>query len=201
MAGIDRIIERIVSDARSESDTRLDAARTRVEEIRKADTQTAETLRQDLMAKSQQAADNRYERLVGMAHTEARKNMLAAKQEMIDAAFAGAMKSLGAQSEDEKSELLTRLAASASLSGEEELVLEPADHNRFGKDILESANALLKKAGKPNKLRLSAEPRTLEGGGGIVLKDGDIEINCSYGALIASLKDELTPQTAKILFS
>lgn len=201
MAGIDRILDRIAADAKTETDAKLAHAHASAQEIRRSNARAAEELKQDLNQKSEQEASARYERLVGMAHTEARKRLLTVKQEMIEEAFAKAVTELSGQSEDEKAALLTRFAVQASVTGEEELVLTPADHSRFGKRVLEGATEALQKAGKTANLRLSAAPRALEGGGGLVLRDGDVEINCSYGALVASVRDELTPDVANILFA
>ncbi|MDR1735881.1 MAG: hypothetical protein LBR85_03310 [Oscillospiraceae bacterium] len=201
MGGIERIIERIAGDARAEGEGKLAAARERADAMRRVSALTAEAQRQETVRKGETAAADRYERLVGMAETEARKKLLAVKQELIEEAFSRVTDALAAQSEEEKVAFLSALAAEGAVSGSEELVLTPADHTRFGKKVLENALAALKKAGKPAELRLSSSPRALEGGGGIVLRDGDIEINCSYGALVSAVKDDLTPEIAKILFA
>lgn len=201
MAGIDRILDRIAADGKSEAEAKLAQARSRAEEIRRSNARAAEELKQDLVKKSEAEASARYDRLIGMAHTEARKQLLSVKQELIETAFAKTVTELAAQSEEDKVTLLSRLAAQASISGEEELILTPADHSRFGKRVLEGATEALTAAGKTAKLRLSASPRALEGSGGIVLRDGDVEINCSYGALISAVRDELTPEVARILFA
>ena len=55
---------------------------------------------------------------------------------------------------------------------------------------MEQANALLQKAGKAAKLTLSAETRPMRGG--VVLKDGLVETNCSIGTMISGLRPALS---------
>ena len=60
------------------------------------------------------------------------------------------------------------------------------------------ANALLQKAGKAAMLTLSAETRPMRGG--VVLKDGLVETNCSIGTMISGLRAALSGKVAACLF-
>ena len=60
------------------------------------------------------------------------------------------------------------------------------------------ADELLQKAGKPAQLTLSAETRPIRGG--VVLKNGLIETNCSLGTLVDGLRPELSGKVAARLF-
>lgn len=53
-------------------------------------------------------------------------------------------------------------------------------------------------AGKPAQLTLSAETRPIRGG--VVLKNGLIETNCSLGTLVDGLRPELSGKVAARLF-
>ena len=70
--------------------------------------------------------------------------------------------------------------------------------NLRGDDIIRDANELLQKAGKPAQLTLSAETRPIRGG--VVLKNGLIETNCSLGTLVDGLRPELSGKVAARLF-
>ena len=91
-----------------------------------------------------------------------------------------------------------QLAARASASGSEELIFCAEDRERVGQAVVEQANALLQKAGKAAKLTLSAETRPMRGG--VVLKDGLVETNCSIGTMISGLRPALSGKVAACLF-
>ena len=86
----------------------------------------------------------------------------------------------------------------ASASGSEELIFCTEDRERVGQAVVEQANALLQKAGKAAKLTLSAETRPMRGG--VVLKDGLVETNCSIGTMISGLRPALSGKVAACLF-
>jgi V/A-type H+-transporting ATPase subunit E len=200
MSGVERILDRIRSDADSSVSAILNEARNTAEDIQKSNQNALDILKADIKKQAEADAVSRLERLKGSAETEARKKALETRQELVEEAFAYAIQDLANLEETEKIRFLTKLVVTASISGKEEIVLSPADHARFGKKVLEGALAELTKTGKPAKLTLSSTPRDLEGGGGVVLHDGDVEVNCSYGALVSSIRDAITPEVAKILF-
>ena len=94
--------------------------------------------------------------------------------------------------------LCAQLAGRASASCSEELIFCSEDRERVGPAVVEQANALLQKAGKAAKLTLSAETRPMRGG--VVLKDGLVETNCSIGTMISGLRPALSGKVAACLF-
>lgn len=79
-------------------------------------------------------------------------------------------------------------------TGSEELIFSPADREAVGAQVTERASAL-----KPGAaFRLSAETR--ETGGGVVLKAGDIEYNCTFPAQLRALRQSMAAETASVLF-
>ncbi len=201
MDGLDKIIERIASDTGKEVGAIIDAAKVKADALLASAKEEAAQFTSQARLDSQKAAELQLQRIVGTAELTARKNSLSAKQTCIDKAFESAAKLLREKSESDTVSLLAGLAASAARKGTEEIVMSSADHSRFGKKVAEAANEKLSKNGKTAALRLSASPRDLEGGGGLILNDGDIEINCSYGALIENSRNELSSEVAKILFA
>lgn len=199
MQGIDKITARILEDARREGDAVLEGARRAAGETGRAYAARAGAEAGEILEKARRGAEERRERLMGVAALEARKMALATKQEMLDAAFRKAGEALAALPEEQMVPFLARLAARASRTGAEQLVLSPGDHARFGKKVLAAANDLLRQAGKAGGLTLSASPRTLSGGG-LVLSDGDVEVNCTFAALVREQRDAFAAGAAAILF-
>jgi len=67
---------------------------------------------------------------------EAKKLMLAAKQECLDAAFEQAKKKLLALPDDKYAELLAKMAVKASATGKEEVLLNAKDRKRVGEQVV-----------------------------------------------------------------
>ena len=80
-------------------------------------------------------------------------------------------------------DLLAALAAENG-SGDEELLLSAKDREAVGPAVVKAANA--RKAGAA--FRLSEETR--ETGGGLVLRRGRVELNCSFTEKLRQLRQE-----------
>ena len=83
-----------------------------------------------------------------LGRMEAKKTLLALKQEMISKSFDAAEKKLVSLPEEQYVALLAKLAASASATGEEEIVLNAADRARVGEAVVKAANEKLGEKGK-----------------------------------------------------
>ena len=130
-----------------------------------------------------------------MAQMEGRKAELAAKQEVIEEAFALALSKLQALPEDKYVELLAGLAAKASATGKEKLIFSAKDRDTVGKKVVDAASALV--AG--GAFVLSDETRAINGG--FVLSDGAVEVNCSFETLVRLQKAEITGEVSRVLFA
>ena len=91
-----------------------------------------------------------------------------------------------------------RALAAEAASGEEEVLLSEADAAAVGAEVVEKANAALAAAGKTAQLKLAGEARAIAGG--LILRAGDIETNCSIDALLSLNREALAAQVAGILF-
>ena len=61
-----------------------------------------------------------------------------------------------------------------------------------------AANALAAKRGLPGELKLSDKTRPINGG--VVLRQGDIEVNCTLDSLLELSRGSLDAEVARILF-
>ncbi len=198
MTGIEKITSRIHSDAQAEIDAILAKAQEEADAITAKGDAEAQRTYEELTRKGQVAAQEREEHLASSAQMEARKMTLAAKQGMLDAAFDEALKELRALPAGDYVQLLAKLAVRASTTGAEQVILSAKDRDACGAKVLAQANDLLKAAGKPAKLTLSGETGSFEGG--LLLSDGDVEVNCTFETLVRLTRSELAGQVAKVLF-
>ena len=99
MNGIEKIIDRISGDAQAEIDAVLAQARDEAAEITAKYEAQAKAEADEILKRGAAAAAEREERLASMAQMEGRKAELAAKQEVIEEAFALALSKLQARKE------------------------------------------------------------------------------------------------------
>ncbi|MFR7832630.1 MAG: V-type ATP synthase subunit E [Blautia wexlerae] len=136
---------------------------------------------QRLSAEVEAEAARQLERDQGAARMAARRQLLETKQALVDKAFRQAEQQLRSLPQAEYEALCAHpMRCGASTSGCEELIFRGGPE-RVGAAVTAKANELLQKAGKPAQLTLSAETRLIRGG--VVLKNGLIETNCSLGTL------------------
>ena len=198
MTGIDKITERILSDARAEVSKIEAEAKARCTEISSAGEAAAQDEYGRLFKKGVDDAEKRKERLGSVAQLEARKQMLGIKQQMISEAFELAVKNMLAMDDGKKKEVLAALAARAAHSGAEEVVFPVGTDGAFCDEVVGKANSLLAGSGKNGSLKVSGETREMRGG--LILREGNIEINCSLDALVDDVRNDVTGEVAAILF-
>ena len=194
MNGIEKITQRIASDAQAEVDRILGDARDEAGRIAANYRAQADAEAAELAAKNEKAAAEREERLVSAAQMEARKVQLAAKQEMVEKAYIQALDKLCALPEEQYVAILADLLVKASSNGKEEAVFSPEDRERVGEAAVAKANEL---SGK--QLRLSEETQPIRGG--FILKDKNVEVNCTFETLVRLQKAETAGAVVKTLFA
>ena len=190
MNGIEKISARILADAETEAAAIRAQAEEKAAQIRTDYDRRIESEQQRLTAEAQAEAEKQLARDQGAARMAARRQLLETKQSLVDAAFRQAEQQLLSLPEAEYIKLCA--------TGYEALIFCEADRKRVGQAVTEQANALLQKAGKPAELTLSAETRPMCGG--VVLKDGLIETNCSIGTMVSGLRPALSGKVAACLF-
>ena len=179
MDGIEKITGRIAADASQE------IAAIQAEARRESE---------DILARGRRAADERVERLASVAQLDARKLELSAKQEMLARAYDRALEKLTGLPDGAYTDLLAQLAVEASSTGREAVILSPKDRARYGKAAVTRANEKL----GDGHLTLSEQTRPIQGG--LILSDGDVEVNCSLETLVRLIRGETDREVAKVLF-
>ena len=198
MNGIEKISARILADAEAEAAAIRAQAEEKAAQIRAEYDRKLEDEQQRLTLEAQNEAQKQLERGQGAARMAARRQVLEKKQALVDKAFRTAEQQLLSLPEADYTRLCAQLAAQASVTGSETLIFSEADRARVGEAATALANELLVKAGRPAKLTLDSETRPMRGG--VVLKNGLVETNCSIGTLVDGLRPELSGKVAGRLF-
>ena len=193
MNGIDKIIQRIEADAQAELDRVLNAAKEQAEEITELYQSRAEAEAAELRARNEKNAAEREERLVSSAQMEVRKASLAAKQQMLDKAYALALDKLCSMPDAQYIETVAELLVQAAPRGAGKVIFAPGEKERIGAAAVAMANEKLS-----GQLTVAEETRPIRGG--FILADGRVEVNCSFDTLVRLQKNETAGAVAKILF-
>jgi vacuolar-type H+-ATPase subunit E/Vma4 len=196
--GIERIAERILRDAQTEADGIRSIADDNCAKIGAEYEKQARDAAGKILSAAEKEAADLIKRMKGESEMKARSALLEEKQALMQQAFDLAQQEILNMDEEKYRAFLTALACRACVSGKEELVLNETDLKRFGKELCDAVNAKLAEEGKPAKVTLCKTPADIEGG--LKLRDGSIETNCSIRTLIAGSRDKLTPEVASMLF-
>ncbi len=198
MKGTEKIIEHIRSDAQARADAILAQAEQQCVQIRADYDRKAREFYSEKIRAGVKDCEDKNESIDRIARMEARKGMLAVKQEMVAACFDRAREKITELPEEVYVDFLAKLACGSSVTGDEQIVLNAADREKLGKKAVDEANALLKMAGRKAGLTLADESGDFSGG--LVLKRGNIEDNCTVDLLIDLSRAEMSSKVAEVLF-
>ena len=227
MNGIEKITGQIDADIQKEIDDLTAQAQAQAAEIGAGYDRQAQEQTQAILERGKRDAALRRERLGSVAQLESRKLTLSAKQEMVGRAFDLALQKLVDLPEADYIALLARLAVEASRTGREQVIFSQKDRARYGKQVVTQANEILARRVAPKlpedltasragavldrvvtgasavlsgtgMLTLAEESRPMAGG--LILRDGRVETNCSFEVLIRLQRGALSAEVAQVLF-
>ena len=192
MKGTEKLIAHIKADADAQVNAILAQAEQQCAGIRgDFDKQAAALYAERLRVKETQ---DKVDGEARIARMEGRKELLAAKQELVSRSFRKAQEQIVSLPEEQYVAFLAKLAAQASVTGEEKIVLNARDRKAIGEKLVKAANARLKNG------RLTLAEETGDFAGGLILRRGSIEVNCTVELLVELSRSELSAQVAEILF-
>lgn len=198
MNGIEKITARIAAEAKAQADAIIAEAEAKCAAIAAENDKKAQEQYWELIRVGTKDCEAMVEHRTRTAEMEAKKMLLAAKQEQISRAFFKAKEMMADIPQTDYVKLLAVLAKDASSNGQEELVFNERDKAAVGKAVAAAANELLKAEGKDAMLVVAGETRDIKGG--FVLKQGDIEVNCSIDTLVDMQRDRAAAEVAAVLF-
>ena len=219
MTGLDKIIDRILSDAKEKARGILETAQADCRKIAEDYAAKAEEIRERLTSE----ADAKGEAIVARARstvaTNRRNLLLQTKSALVDEAFEAAKRALVDTDLGKYSELLTALLTSALIEeaenaektaayGDEvtefdtyEVQMNESDRAAYGADVVEAAKrAALRRIGGERAAKVRLSEKTVPIDGGLILCYGSIEVNCSLSMLMAQMRKSLEAKVSAILF-
>ena len=219
MTGLEKVIGKIIADAEADARAILDKARAECEAIKaKYAAQTEVEIE-----KLKDECDRECQALIIRARSSAamakRNAILEARAKLIDDAYASAEKIIRNMNGDQYLELLHKMlrssmknqlegeAESLRLYGEDispaayEVVLNSRDRDTYGEKLLATYRTGYGSRISPAvlaKLRLATDTAPIDGG--IILRCGPVETNCSLALLMAENRRDTEARVSSILF-
>lgn len=221
MNGLDKITDRILAEAQAEADRILAEAQAECERISAAYAARAERLRTELTDEAAREAREYILRAKSTAATNKRNLILRTQGELIDDVFASSLEQLYSMDAEKYAEILAGLLGAAlmeqieaekyalRLSSEEEtvvpdtyeVIMNQRDRDRLGSSVISATKKKLAAKAAPEKLQklmLSAKTAAIDGG--LILRCGDVETNCSLSLIFSELRASLEAEVGRVLF-
>ncbi len=198
MDGALNIKERILEDANKEADRIIEDAKNRADKIIEAREEEAQKNREEIIKKYTTIAEEQRRKMLSAANMDIRKKELSVKLSLIDEAFKHVFDKVKAMSDEEYDELMLNMLLGSNLKGDEEVIFPREPGRAPGKNVVKKLNKALKADGKLGDVRIA------DHGGdftfGFIIRAGGVEMNNSLEAILNTMRAEIEPEVAKILF-
>lgn len=217
MKGLENMTALILEEAKKDAESILADAQREAQTILADYQQKAEDERTAELSAQMAEAALLERRAESSAEQILRNALLKAKNDLLDAAFSGALQTLLALPANELLAIYIAIFASVlegQLRAEQsacendlydeytapttyEIMLSAKDSASLGEDLLKAANALA----KPHRKTVVASNRLTAIDGGFILVCGDIELNCSLSGYMEQIRSEIEGEVCQILFA
>ena len=195
---LEGILEKITKNAEEKARATKEEGRLKRREIVSKAESRAKEISERIIEEAEEKAELERRRSSVSAELERRKEVLREKQKLLEDCFRAALEQLMNLPIEEYHALIRKMLMNLVSSGDEHLLISPEDERRIDREFIDRVNDELKKAGKKGNLQLDGISPTLRGG--FVLKTEEVEVDCSFGAVLAQLRQELQSDVAGILF-
>lgn len=196
---LEKIIDQIDAEAKQKANEILTGAKKEAQEIKKRSVDKAKNMRASILQQAEAEAKEREKRMLQMAGLQGRKAILAEKQKAINQIFNAAVSRLAGLNPGKYKSVIRHMLFKAVRSGREEIIFSPKDKKIIDAEWLKGINKeMAKEKGITGALRISHESRAIKGG--FALREGEIEVNSTFEAILKSNQSGLESEIAEILF-
>ena len=197
MHNLDRLVARIISEARSKADDILRDADARCAALAGEGGNKADEIYTAAIDRATQAAAEEERRAQISRSLDVRNAVLRAKGDMVDALIFEIPARIQALSDKEYLALMKKMMIDSAPEGHVEVVVARPDRGRIDAALVAAVQSELAARGRDSQLRLAGD--TLKLTGGFILRASAVEIDCSLDAILAADGDELAPLVAEAL--
>ena len=189
MESISKILNAISADGQAAADKIIAEAEKNAEELQRLYKKEAETAEKEIRLKAEKNVKEIHQRGLSRAGIESRNIRLSVRRRVLEEAFAKAEEKLVSMPENEKKDIYERFIEKNSCGDKVTVQLNEDDRKVFGKKL---------KAGKTN---IIIDDNAGSFAGGLIIKEKDTEINCTFEVIIENAKKEMESEIASMLFS
>ena len=196
MSNLNNLNSKILKDAEDKKAIILGDAEGEKNKILSKKAGEASIEEKTILERAEREAASRKERIISGAELHARNEKLEAKQKVIKEVFETSVKELSNCSADDLKGFIKEVILNTNIEGTQNLILNEAGKKAIDEAFVAEINTAL---GNKANIKLSDETGKFEGG--FILEQNGIEINNTFEALVSSLKDDLSLEVARVLFS
>ncbi len=221
MNGIDKITDKILSEARADADAIIASASSKCAEIMFRASKESEDIKAALDERAARDAESMIASAKSDAAMQKRDLLMAARAREVDKAFESAYKEIMRLPEERYCKLVASFIADALLSELEnervnrelygdteglpekfELVFNKNDREKYSERVIkELERIVIGKMSRETLTRLCVAEDCADIDGGVILRLGSIECNCSLEAVFNSVREKMEIEIAEYLFS
>ena len=196
MSNLNNLTSKILKDAEDKKAVILSDAEGEKNKILSKRAGEASVEEKSILERAEREAASRKERIISGAELHARNEKLEAKQKVIKEVFETSVKELSNCSAEDLKGFIKEVILNTKIEGTQNLILNEAGKKVIDEAFVAEINEAL---GAKATIKLSDETGKFEGG--FILEKDGIEINNTFEALVNSLKDDLSLEVARVLFS
>lgn len=197
LAGAEKLIEKIAGDAQRDAEQYWQDAEVKKQAMREAVEREIESVSAQIERGTTEATRENERRLAAVYDLEYRKQLLAAKQDVMGKAKDLALELLLALDNAAYVSLMKKKLLECARFGEGVIAIG-RDEKRLDAAFLKDVNEALKRATGKGEITLQPERRDIRGG--FVYTEGGMEINMSVEALLGEAWHESETDVSRILF-
>ena len=199
MNDIKNLTDKIIADANAYAAAMAEDSAKQADEIISSYRQKAQAILDSEAEKAEKAANEAISRNLSSQKLNELNAVLSVKAQILDDVFKKASGHLLALGKDEYTQLLLGFFKDSACKGNLALCLNEKDLKAVGNDFYAVAKEYFEKEFPGCTLTLSEVPVKIDGG--FILKNGDIEYNCSVSGYLSALREKHQNEIYKILFN
>ena len=223
MTGLEKITGKILAEAQADADQTIADAKVKCDATAAQYRTRADALEEKLREDARREGERIITRARSAAEMDKRNILLSARVDVIDDTFGEAYAALKSLPEEEYLSFLVKLLTDALIArvnernkslalygeGEEvseepdryEVILNAADREKYGDRLLQGVRrAVVGRVDTAVLEKLSLSDRTARIDGGMILKYGDVETNCSLDMVFADARERMEAEVSRMLF-
>lgn len=213
MTGLNKIIEKIISEAHDRARVTVEQARKRCIEISNEYAEQREREKSALIKDAEDKARAIVSQSKAAAEQSRRETLAQTKAELVESVFVAAMEEIRNLPDEKYAEVVAHLAQAAlfelieerEMKVEEEsfeLLLSKKDLDRCGARVHASlCKRAAREYGKETAKRITLSEKTASIYGGAIIICGGVEINASFSKLFEGLREKLYDEVESYLFA